>query len=78
MHQWAEFYDGKSWVPVDCSLAQEEKKDFFGKFDDYRIIISKDMNFRLIKNGILPFLQIGNIKPKESNILLKVNTKKIN
>ena len=67
LHQWAEFYDGNCWVPVDCSLAQEEGKNYFGKFDDYRVVVSKDMNFRLENDETVPFLQIGKIKPKDLN-----------
>lgn len=78
IHTWAEFFDGAYWIPVDCSLAREEKKDYFGEFEDYRITVSKDMNFRLIRNGIIPFLQIGEIKPKDSinsNIKTKIRVR---
>ncbi len=74
LHQWAEFFDKGYWIPVDCSLAQEEGKEYFGKFDDYRVVISKDVNLKLIRDGIIPFLQIGEIRPKEffSNIVTKI------
>jgi transglutaminase-like putative cysteine protease len=74
LHQWSEFFDGKFWVPVDCSLAQEENRNYFGKFHEYRIVISKDINIKLIKNGYIPFLQIGEIKPKRlNNLTLTIN-----
>jgi len=79
LHHWAEFYDGNFWVPVDCSLAQENKKEFFGTFDDYRVIISKDMNFKLYNDDIVPFLQIGELKPKNlknANLSLKLEVRK--
>ena len=78
LHQWAEFFDGNFWIPVDCSLAQEEMKDYFGKFHEYRIIISKDINIKLIEDNFIPFLQIGEIKPKDlnnSNILVSIEIK---
>ena len=52
-------------------------RDYFGEFDDYRIVTSKDMSFRLKNNGIVPFLQIGEIKPKYLNIMNTTNITKI-
>jgi len=78
LHQWAEFHENGKWVPVDCSLAQEEKKDYFGKFHDYRIIISKDTGIKLFKNGYANFMQIGFIDNKclknlSCNLLFQAN-----
>jgi len=73
LHTWAEFFDKGYWVPVDCQLAQDTGKNYFGKFEDLRVVVSKDMNFKLYNDGIIPILQIGVLRPQNLNMRLRFN-----
>ncbi|MBS3066116.1 transglutaminase domain-containing protein [Candidatus Pacearchaeota archaeon] len=68
LHTWAEFYNKGKWIPVDCQLSQDTKNIYFGYMHEPRIVISKDMNFKLLNNSeIIQIWQIGETNPKSIN-----------
>jgi len=62
-HVWAEFYiEGLGWIPVDPTIGQDQKRDYyFGNMDNRRVILNKGFNVKLTPPGpdnfIAPFLQ---------------------
>lgn len=80
LHVWAEFYEKGWWLPVDCNIAQQTGKDYFGKFPDYtfknkdrRIVISKGSRF-LIDRKVRDSLQTAHFdKASNLKVSLKIN-----
>jgi len=60
VHEWVEFYEKGKWYPVDCNIAQQSGKVYFGQFDDLRIAICKGTNIKLYnKKEPVYSLQMG-------------------
>jgi transglutaminase-like putative cysteine protease len=81
MHVWAEFYKKGWWIPVDCNIAQQTGKDYFGKFPNYtfkhkdlRLAVSKGSYF-LVDKRIRHSMQTGHFN-RGKNLKLSVEVKK--
>lgn len=80
LHVWAEFYENGYWIPVDCNIAKQTGKDYFGKFPektfnnlDRRIVISKGSSF-LVDRKVRHSLQTAHFdKGNNLKISLKVS-----
>jgi hypothetical protein len=80
LHVWAEYYENGWWIPVDCNIAQQTGKDYFGKFpektfnhNDRRIAISKGSSF-LIDGKVRHSLQTAHFD-KGSNLKISLKVK---
>ena len=76
LHVWAEFYKDGWWIPVDCNIAQQMKKDYFGKFPEKckRIAISKGSYF-LVDGKVRHSLQTAHFdRGKNLKVSLKSNS----
>ena len=78
LHVWAEFYENSWWIPVDCNVAQQTGKDYFGRFPaitfnhkDIRIAVSKGSHF-LIDGKFRDSLQTAHFDKGEN---LKISLK---
>jgi transglutaminase-like putative cysteine protease len=78
LHVWAEFYENGWWIPVDCNIAQQTGKDYFGAFpkkmfghNDLRIAISKGSHF-LVDGKTFHSLQTAHFDKGNVKVTLKV------
>ncbi len=75
LHVWAEFYENGWWIPVDCNIAQQTGKDYFGRFPEKckRIAVSKGSYF-LVGGKVKHSLQTAHFE-KASNLKVSLKIK---
>lgn len=75
LHVWAEFYENGWWIPVDCNIAQQTGKDYFGKFPEKckRIAVSKG-SYLLVDGKVEHSLQTAHFD-KTSNLKVSLKIK---